>query len=107
MSALNCTRSTRRASEKGLLPISLRDYLSLLDWTGKQQRADKTGAIPSEYGEIMDRLQINRSMWMDLTRKFDELFGSLVGTASSIASHVAAIGRVRCKGQANCSAAFG
>ena len=107
VSGLNCTQSKRRASEKGLLPISLKDYLSLLDWTGKQQRADKIGAIPSEYGDIMDRLRINRSMWMELTHKFDQLFGSLVGNASSIANHIATIGRTRCAGQANCSAAFG
>jgi len=36
----------RRASRKGFLAISLTRYLELLDWTGRQICAGKSGAIP-------------------------------------------------------------
>ncbi len=38
-----------RASDKGFLPMRVSDYLSLLDWTGKQRRDGKRGAIPSDW----------------------------------------------------------
>src|ERR1017187_9376700 len=46
-----CPCSTRpklaaRASDRGYLPIELEKYLSLLDWTGRELRAESRGAIP-------------------------------------------------------------
>ena len=42
-----------RASDKGLLPISLQDYLSLVDWTGRQLRGNKREAIPAHLASVM------------------------------------------------------
>jgi hypothetical protein len=50
-----------RASDQGFLPISLEHYAMLLDWTGRQLRADKRGAIPDHLAPIMERLALNRS----------------------------------------------
>jgi hypothetical protein len=36
-----------RASDKGFLPMGVEDYLELLDWTGRQTVAGKTGTIPA------------------------------------------------------------
>ena len=41
--------SERRASSKGFLSLSMGRYLELLDWTGRQLREDKVGAIPSTW----------------------------------------------------------
>ena len=48
----------RRASLKGFLSISLSRYLQLLDWTGRQLRSDKRGAIPRHLAPILQRLGI-------------------------------------------------
>jgi hypothetical protein len=73
----------QRASDKGLLLITLNKYLELLDWTGRQARSDKPGAIPRSLAPILDRLGINRSNWLPAVLMFDEWFGHVVGSVSS------------------------
>ena len=41
---------SRRASDRGLLPMTLQSYLELLDWTGRQLRAGAHGVIPQGLG---------------------------------------------------------
>lgn len=49
-------RAILRASHKACLPFSLPEQLRLLDWTGRQIRGDKRGAIPASLGLILERL---------------------------------------------------
>lgn len=49
----------RRASDKGLLEMPLTAYLELLDWTGRQIRGDKRGAIPASLAPILERLGLD------------------------------------------------
>ncbi len=69
------SRSGVRASDKGFLSMSLRDYLRLLDWTGRQGRKDKRGQIPGGLQSILSRLGIEGSMWCDLVWNFKRYFG--------------------------------
>jgi hypothetical protein len=39
--------------------MSFAEYLKLLDWTGRQLRADKSGLIPSDLAPILERLKIS------------------------------------------------
>ena len=41
------------------MTLSEPQYLALLDWTGRQLRRDKRGAIPAELAPIMERLSVN------------------------------------------------
>ena len=68
-----------RASKKGLLPISLEDYLKLLDWTGRQVREHDRGVIPSDLAPILDRIEIGRENWLTTIREYDSRFGRVVG----------------------------
>jgi hypothetical protein len=63
-----------RASDQGFLPIQVEHYVMLLDWTGRELRADKRGAIPDHLAPIMDRLGLNRSNWVETVRGFGRLF---------------------------------
>ncbi|MCA9167760.1 MAG: hypothetical protein KDB23_08835 [Planctomycetales bacterium] len=45
-----------RASNKGCFSMTLYEYIRLVDWTGRQLRADKRGQIPAELSPILDRL---------------------------------------------------
>ena len=45
-----------RASNRGCLPMTPEQYLEVLDWTGRQLRADKRGAIPTTLPPILERI---------------------------------------------------
>jgi hypothetical protein len=44
--------------------MTVDEYLKLLDWTGRQVRLDKRGAIPADLAPILDRLQITGELWV-------------------------------------------
>ncbi len=45
----------------GYAITSKQKYNMLLDWTGRESRRDKRGAIPDELAPILDRLGVGRS----------------------------------------------
>jgi hypothetical protein len=73
-----------RASNKGCLPMSFAEYLQLLDWTGRQVREDKTGAIPGSLAPILDRLQVSHENWLNLMHDFRRRFRRAAGTPASL-----------------------
>ena len=73
-----------RASDQGFLPIEVKRYVMLLDWTGRELRRDKRGAIPDELAPILDRLGVDRSNWVETVRDFGRMFKQAAGRASSL-----------------------
>ena len=73
-----------RVSNKGCLPMSFAEYLNLLDWTGRQLRADKRGAIPQDLAPILERMQISGEGWMQLMGQFSRLFRRAAGRPQSM-----------------------
>ncbi len=70
----------RQDMPKGL-PFRVTDYLDLVDWTGRQLREDKRGAITGHLPPILERLQIDPKHWLYMTRQFESHFKGIVGTA--------------------------
>ena len=63
----------------------------LLDWTGRELRADRRGAIPDQLASIIERLGLNQSNWVETVRGFGRLVkpatarsGSLVDAAALV-----------------------
>ena len=96
-----------RASDKGILSISLEKYLQLLDWTGRQIRADKRGAIPADFAPILDRLGIQRDRWLDAIASFDQWFGVVVGSLTAVTTAAQRAGRRMSRGAGHCAHVFG
>jgi REP element-mobilizing transposase RayT len=92
------SRSGRRASDQGLIPVTLDKYLELLDWTGRQFREGKRGAIPAHLAPILERLKINEEYWLEALECLDEWFGPVVGRAADLAQAAADTGRKWIKG---------
>lgn len=102
-----CSSTPRRASDKGLLSVTLDEYLQLLDATGRIVKSGKSGAIPAELTPILERLRIKTSLWTDAVTHFQQWFGSVVGTGIEVACHAAATGRRWLGGAKHCRAVFG
>jgi hypothetical protein len=62
--------STRRASNKGCLSMSLDQYLRLLDWKSRQIRKNKVGVISADCPAILERLECSAETWMDIVKNF-------------------------------------
>ena len=78
-------RDSRRASQKGFLSISLSDYLQLVDWTGREIRADKRGSIPRHLSPILTRIGLDAPAWCELVVKFGKCFKRVAGSAEHLA----------------------
>ena len=102
-----CSRSAWRASDKGLLGLSVEKYLELLDWSGRQVRSDKPGAIPNRLGPILDRLGINKTGWVETISSFNERFGLVVGSAKAVSEAAQRAGHRWFRGVRHCAEAFG
>ncbi|REG86633.1 transposase [Marinomonas pollencensis] len=66
------------------LPFKLKDYLELVDMTGRIIRADKRGAIDASLLPILQRLQISSDNWLCIAIEFEKRTSSLVGQEHSI-----------------------
>jgi len=58
---------------KDVIPYAYRDYLDLVDWTGRIIRADKRGAIDSSIPPILERLGISPGQWAINTTRFEAI----------------------------------
>jgi hypothetical protein len=95
-----------RASDQGFLPIEVEHYVMLLDWTGRELRADKRGAIPDHLAPIVERLGLNRSNWVETVRGFGRLFKQATGRSSSLVDAAARRSRRWFQGKAAARTAF-
>ena len=78
--------TSRRASNKGCLVMSLDEYLQLLDWTGRQLRSDKRGSIPNGLDPLLERLQCSSETWLDLVKNFRRRFRVEIGLPTTLQS---------------------
>ncbi len=89
----NPSRDQRRASLKGFLSISLRSYLELIDWTGRQIHRRKVGKVPDHLAPILSRIGLAPPAWCALIRKFDRKFKRAVGSRANLKREAKRIGK--------------
>ena len=97
-----------RASDKGFLSLDLLDYLTLLDWTGRQRGTVEKADIPAELDPILKRIGIDGRMWVDLVWKFKKYFGrsGAAGSPQSLKDSAAQNNRKFIRGQRSSSVCF-
>ena len=64
-------KTSRRASNKGSLPMSRPYYLLLEEWSGRQLYAGKRGYIKSEIPPLLERLGTSPEFWLHSIRKLE------------------------------------
>jgi len=85
-------RRPRRASDRGLLPMTLHTYLELLDWTGRQLRAGAHGVIPQALESILDQLHVSAESWLETVAQFGRRFHRAVGLADHLKAEAQRLG---------------
>ena len=82
-----------RSSDKGLLPMSLKDYLRLLDISGRQVREGKRGAIPADLEPILVRLGIVPGEFVEAVNQFPKWFRRFAGNTDDFVERAKDINR--------------
>jgi hypothetical protein len=100
------SRTGRRASDKGLLPLTLEKYLGLLEWTGLQLREGTRGAVPAGLAPILERLRIRAERWCELIDNYDRWFRNFVGHLDELRAAAVRAGKRCLRGIRQCAAAF-
>ena len=62
------------------IPFKLKDYIELVDWSGRIIRQDKRGVIENDHPPMLDRLGLSVDNWRILTTEFEIQFHSWVGS---------------------------
>ena len=96
----------REDMPKGL-PFHIKDYIELVDWTGRIIRQDKRGAIDNNLPPILERLDIEPQKWITLTTQFESRFKTLVGTTDRLRRLKSVFQLKRSSGFKHCQALFG
>jgi len=75
--------NTRAKMPQGL-PFLLKDYMKLVDETGRIMRDDKRGFINNNTPPILKRLNIEPENWLYLTKNFESKLKGLVGSVTKL-----------------------
>ena len=91
-----------KANSQGL-PFYLKDYLELVDWTGRAIRSDKSGSIPVNLEPILQRLQLQPTAWMAQQSHFGKRYFLVAGSRDKIKTLALKIGVKWMNGQGSSS----
>ena len=76
----------RKGMPKGL-PFELKDYLELIEMTGRCFLEDKAGYIEENQPILLTRLNINAENWLILSKDFRKLFHGAVGHSDALSDY--------------------
>ena len=82
-----------------LTNLTAEDYLELLDWTGRQIRADKRGHLSPNLRPILERLDLDVEAWVNNVERYGGLFHRVAGKLKGLKEFAAATGRAWLQGQ--------
>ena len=81
------------------LAFSLKDYMELIDWTGRAIREDKRGAIPEQAPPILLRLGFSEEKWLEFVPQVEKSFTHAVGHREKLAAYAQKLDLSWLKGQ--------
>jgi hypothetical protein len=77
-------QGAEKKDKKDGIPCALKDYIELVDATGRIIRQDKRGSISVTQSPVLQRLKIDQDTWLYLATTFEESCGPWVGPKSRI-----------------------
>lgn len=100
------SRTGRRASDLGLLPITLSGYVQLLRWTAGQLRSGQRDTLPADLMTVLDHFQVQPDHWLDTVAGYESTFGHAVGRAGTLSAVAKRMELQHLHGIAGCRRAF-
>ncbi len=80
------------------LPLTVADYLEVIDWTARLTRADKRGAINAAEPTVLRKLGLTERQWSTQVLGTETRYWRAIGSAQSLIAKAAAIGQSWLKG---------
>ena len=88
------------------IPFALKDYVELIEWTGRAIHPNKRGFIAEKTPPILKRLKISPEEWLELSEKFEDNFSTWVGNNHSLEKLTAHHKKRHTAGSRRCRQAF-
>jgi len=81
------------------IPYTLRDYLELVDWSGRAVVEGKRGSIPEHLPPILERLKMDPTAYIQFIKRADETrFGNFIGPVDALRALAERFGKAFLKG---------
>jgi REP element-mobilizing transposase RayT len=91
---------------KARIPCTSRDYLQLVDWSGRSIREGKRGHIDPELPPIFTRLSIDPEAWQLAMARKGTILGRAMGRLDLMRLHAATLGQAWIHGLKRCERMF-
>jgi len=91
---------------EGFLSMSLPEYLTLVDETGREMRDGKRGSIPKHLEPLLVRTGISPGHWLRTVQHFRKWFSGVAGNAETLSATAQELGKAWCKGTQVAKRAF-
>ena len=88
------------------LPISSADYIKLVEWTGRQVRNDKRGAIVSNMPQVLPRIRMTPKQWLTLSLDIQKSTVQAIGALDRMRHFNKSQGKCWTSGQNQVAAAY-
>jgi REP element-mobilizing transposase RayT len=67
--------------------LSLEQYISLVEWTGQNIRADKVGYLPADLKPLLNRYDLDTERWVNNVADYGSLFYKIAGKVEQICNY--------------------
>jgi hypothetical protein len=82
------------------IPYEIRDYLELVDWSGRAVVEGKRGSIPENLPPILERLKIDPAAYIKFINRSEKTrFGNFIGSVEAMRDLAEPFGKSFLKGQ--------
>jgi len=71
------------------LPLTKREYVELVDWTGRLIRPDKRGYVPARTPAFLERIEVGERQWMREMKHYGTWYYRAVGSISALERYCA------------------
>lgn len=77
-------QSNTKNQKNAAIPYENKDYIELVEWTGRLIHPSKRGLISSDNPPMLQRLKISQDEWLELCQNFEDNFSSWIGNQASL-----------------------